>query len=111
MYASVKDILVRLNSMNFDVISNELTFREFDQLYDAYVNLKHSEVKSMRDLWLTSFSDESLRRAFDLREMAQLNYAENESANYDPIKPRVLGAFTESLARANLQDLHIMQTG
>jgi len=94
--------------MNFDVISNELTYREFDILFDAYVNLKHSEVKSLRDLWASAFKDESLRRAFEQRDLAQKNYPEQWSAEFDPIKPRVLGAFTQSLVHANLQDLHIM---
>ena len=62
--------------MNFDVISNELTFAEFEQLFDAYVNLKYSEVKSLRDLSRTAFKDESLRRAFEQQEIAKATYDE-----------------------------------
>ena len=97
--------------MNFDVISNELTFTEFEQLFDAYVNLKYSEVKSLRDLSKTAFKDESLRRAFEQQEIAKATYDEQYAAQYDPIKPRVLGAFTQSLVRANLKHLHVMQEG
>ena len=36
--------------MHFDIIKNELTYNEFTQLYDAYVNLKYHNLKSLRDL-------------------------------------------------------------
>lgn len=32
------------------------------------------------------------------------------AAEYDPLKPRVVGGVTESLIKANLKDLHVMQT-
>jgi len=109
MQACVSSLLDRINSMHFDIIHNELTFNEFEQLYDCYVNLKYSEVKQLRDLWQSSYSDESLRRAFEQRDVALTVYPETYAAKYDPIKPRVMSAFTESLVKADLKELNIIQ--
>jgi hypothetical protein len=109
LVACVKDCLDRVNDMHFDIVNNELNYREFNQLYDAYVNLKFSEVPELRTLWKNSFTDETLRLALEHRYMVDSSYIENGSAKYDPIKPRVMGAFTESLVKANLQDLHVLQ--
>ncbi len=95
--------------MNFDMITTELNYSEFGILYDAYVNLQFSEVKELRDLWQKSFKCEELRRALALRSVQMSKYAEHGAAQYDPIKPRVIGGLTESLIKADLQDLHIMQ--
>ena len=84
----------RINSMKFDIIQNELNFTEFEQLYDSYVNMKYSSVEELRDLWQNSFKDESLRSAFDKQSFAKNFYPEHHAAKFDPIKPRVIGAFT-----------------
>ena len=76
MQLCIIDLLERFNAMHFDIITNELTYREFNQLYDAYVNLKYSSVKSLRALWKTSFKDESLRQAFEHRQFAEVHYPE-----------------------------------
>lgn len=53
--------------MHFDIIKNELTYNEFNQLYDCYVNLKYHNVKSLRTLAKSQFTDESLKKAFEQR--------------------------------------------
>ena len=65
---TVKDLLKRVDSINFDVVPNELNFDEFAILRDAYLNLKYSEVKALRDLWSKSFSNFNIKGAFDHRE-------------------------------------------
>jgi len=63
--------------MTFDLITNELNFKEFGQLYDAYVNLQFSEVKELRDLWASSFKCEHLRRALALKNVQEQKYQES----------------------------------
>ena len=41
--------------------------------------------------------------------MTLLQYPETHSAQYDPIKPRVVGGLTESILRADLNDLYVMR--
>lgn len=36
-------------------------------------------------------------------------YEEGHAAKYDPVKPRVIGGLTESLIKADLNDLSVMQ--
>ena len=43
--------------------------------------------------------------------MARGQYIESQSGSYDPLKPRVIGGLSESLVKANLQDLHVIQSG
>ena len=95
--------------MTFDLITAELNYTEFGILYDAYVNLQFSEVKELRDLWQTSFKCEHLRRALALKSVQETKYEEFGAAQYDPLKPRVIGGLTESLVRADLKHLHVMQ--
>ena len=42
-------------------------------------------------------------------QVAEMQYAESSAAKYDPLKPRVVGGLTESLIKADLRDLNIMQ--
>ena len=91
------------------MIHNELKFDEFETLYTAYVNLKFSEVKAMRDIHKSHFINEALVRAFEQKSYTELQYNEAGSAKYDPLKPRVIGGFTQSLVKADLNHLHIMQ--
>lgn len=95
--------------MSFGIIANELKFDEFNALYNAYVNLKFSEVKKMRDIHKSHFTNETLVRAFEQKSYTELQYEEASSAKYDPLKPRVIGGLTESLIKADLNHLHIIQ--
>ena len=61
----VKSLCNRLDSMGFDMIANELKFDELKQLYDAYSNLKYSEVRELRTIWAESFTNKSLRGAME----------------------------------------------
>jgi len=54
-YTVVRILCDRVNDMSFDIISNELKYDEFNQLYDSYVNLKYSEVDKLRAIWAESF--------------------------------------------------------
>lgn len=38
-------------------------------------------------------------------------YDESNAAKYDPLKPKVMAGLTESIIKADLQHLHVMQTG
>ena len=105
----VQKLTDRLNQMNFDVVVNELNYDEFNILYDAYMNMKFSEVDTIRDIWHSSFTNETLKRAFEQKDIAEIAYPESKAASYDPVKPRVMGGFTESLVKANLDDLYLMQ--
>lgn len=105
----VRELVARVDSLNFDVITNELKFDEFEQLYDAYSNLKFSEVKEMRDIFASSFKNQSLKGAFENYESTKIFYEEGHAAKYDPVKPRVIGGLTESLIKADLNDLNVMQ--
>ena len=63
--ASVSTLCDRLDNMGFDMIANELKYEELKQLYDAYVNLKYSEMKELRKIWAKSFRNKSLRGAME----------------------------------------------
>lgn len=104
-------LCTRFNLMSFDMIQNELTFEEFNKLYDAYVNLKFSEVKELRKMQAQLFTNEALVRAFETKSFAEQQFHESYAAGYDPIKPRVMGGVTESLVKVDLQDLNKMQEG
>jgi len=64
----------------------------------------------MRNLWTRSFKNLNIRGALEHRDVIAVRYPETEAAKYDPLKPRVVGGVTESLVKANLKDLHVMQT-
>jgi len=55
MEVCIRDLLSQLAHINFDMIGNELTFQEFENLYDAYTNLKFSDVAELRKLWADMF--------------------------------------------------------
>ena len=42
--------------------------------------------------------------------MAEGQYIESQSGLYDPLKPRVIGGLSESLVKADLRDLHVIQS-
>ena len=42
-------------------------------------------------------------------ETEQLSYEESSAAQYDPIKPRVIGALSKALTKSDLQDLKLIQ--
>ena len=105
----VSRICDRLDSMGFDIISHELKFDEVNILYDGYVNLKYSEDSDLQDIWARSFTNESLRGALELFTVTEHTYKESEAAKYDPLKPKVMAGLTESLIKADLPDLHVMQ--
>ena len=102
-------LLERIDSIGFDIVANELNYDEYTTLSDAYQNLKYSEAKALRNLWTQSFSNQNIRGAFEYSETILTQYPEAEAAKYDPLKPRVIGGVTESLVKANLKDLHVMQ--
>ena len=106
----VERICTRLDNMGFDIISHEVKFDELQILYHAYVNLKYSEDEALRGIWARSFTNESLRGALEHMEATEHVYDESNAAKFDPLKPKVLAGLTESLVKANLRDLHIMQT-
>ena len=41
--------------------------------------------------------------------MTLTQYAESTAAQYDPIRPKVIGGLTESILRADLKELHVMK--
>ena len=104
----VKILCDRIDAIGFDVIGNEVKFDELEQLYDGYANLKYSESEALREIWANSFHNESLRGAMEQIHVAKIQFDEN-IAVYDPLKPRVLAGFTESLIKADLKHLHVMQ--
>ena len=95
--------------MGFDIISHELKFDEVNILYDGYVNLRYSEDSDLQDIWARSFTNESLRGALELFTVTEHTYKESEAAKYDPLKPKVMAGLTESLIKADLPDLYVMQ--
>ena len=46
--ATIKELCEKINDMNFDILVNELKFDEFNQLYDAFMNLKFSSLEELR---------------------------------------------------------------
>ena len=77
MLASIETLCKRLNDLSFDMVANELNYSEFNMLFDAYVNMKYSEVSEVRELWAKNFyANETLRRAFEQRELTEINYEE-----------------------------------
>ena len=65
---TVDTLLKRIDSINFDMISNELNYEEFTILRDAYQNLKYSEVKVLRHLWSKSFNNFNIKGALEHRD-------------------------------------------
>ena len=74
--ANVKELCEKINELNFDILVNELKFDEFNQLYDCYMNLKYSSLEELRNI---QFQNETLRRAFEERELARAQYIESKS--------------------------------
>ncbi len=109
--ACVKALCEQIDAMYFDIIANELRHDEFEILLDAYSNMKFSDVKQIRDIWSKSFTNESLKNALENPKMTNILYPESTAAEYDPIKPRVVGGITESILRADLKDLYVMKDG
>lgn len=107
----IKSLCTQLDSIGFDIISHEVKYDELKIIYDGFVNLKYSSDEQLREIERTSFTNESLRGAVEYIEAAELAYNESRAASYDPIRPKVLAGLTESLVKANLQDLHSMQHG
>lgn len=105
----VKALCTRISEMNFENIVNELKYPEYETLYTSYVNMKHSETKKLRQVFKKNFNSEALTRAFDNRDLSEFQFQEASHANYDPIKPRVIGGLSQSLARADLRDLKVLQ--
>lgn len=99
----------RIDSINFDLIVNELTYQEYETLYDAYYHMKFSKSKLMRSTWANHLQNDSLRRACEQRKLTESHYPESMAGKYDPLKPKVVGGLTESLIRADLMDLKTMQ--
>lgn len=48
--ATIQELCERINDMNFDIIVNELKFDEFNQLYNAFMNLKFSSLEELRQI-------------------------------------------------------------
>ena len=48
--AIIKELCEKINDLNFDILVNELKFDEFNQLYDAYMNLKYSSLEELRNI-------------------------------------------------------------
>ena len=48
--ATIKELCEKINDLNFDILANELKFDEFNQLYDAYMNLKYSSLEELRNI-------------------------------------------------------------
>ena len=101
----VTSLVKRVSDMQFESIINELKYEEFNTLYRVYVNMKYTESQNLRKLFKSHFRSEALSRAFENKDFAEFQFAEATAAEYDPIKPRVVGGLSESLAKANLQDL------
>ena len=68
MVQCIKNLVRRLDSYNFDVITNELKYDEYEMLYDCWVNLKYSEVEQLRAIASRSFKNQSLKGAMENRE-------------------------------------------
>lgn len=105
----VKALSARVSEMNFDNFVNELKYDEYKTLYSAYVNMKYSDSQKLRNIFDRVFKSESLTRAFENRNFSEFHYAEYRAGSYDPLKPRVIGGLSESLVKANLQDLKVLQ--
>lgn len=104
----VKALCTRISEMHFENIVNELKYDEYEILYTGYMNMKHSEAKKLRQVFTKCFRSEGLTRAFDNRDFSEFQFEEARSGKYDPIKPRVVGGLTQSLARADLRDLKVL---
>ena len=48
--ATIQELCEKINDLNFDILVNELKFDEFNQLYDAYMNLKYSSLEELRNI-------------------------------------------------------------
>ena len=57
----------------------------------------------MREL---NFKNEALITAMMLNSNNQLIYEESSAGEYDPLKPRIMGALTKALTKSDLQDLY-----
>lgn len=102
-------LLDRINAMNFDLIGHELEFGEFDQLYDAYVALKLSDIDELKELGKAKFTNQSLVGAFEQREFSEYMFPETFAGKYDPLKPRVLTGLAQSLLKSEqVEDLRVM---
>ena len=109
MVQCIKNLVRRVDSYNFDVITNELKYDEYEMLYDCWVNLKYSEVEQLRAVASRSFKNQSLKGAMENREATLLLYEESHAAKYDPVRPRVIQGLTESFIKADLNDLSANQ--
>ena len=75
-------------------------------LFNVYANLKFAKDERMREL---NFKNKTLLVAMENKAQSQSRYEEDSHANYDPLKPRIMGALSEALTRSDLHDVHQIQ--
>ena len=96
----MKNLLRDINKITFYAIGNDFLYQEYAQLYEVYVNLKIDSDQEMRNM-LKLFNT-TLANALEYKEQSFAMFLESYAAKYDPLKPRVMQALTESFVKANL---------
>ena len=89
-----KESLAELDSLVYEMVDNDLTFKQFEQLKVAHETLKH--------FGKPSFTNKSLIAA--LEQPTFMNrFEESHAAEYDPLKNRVVAGLTAGMTSPELK--------
>ena len=106
MRRAVKLLVDSIDDITFDITSHELKYGEQLLLFDAYANLKFARDDRMRQL---NFKNPTILVAMENKARSQATYIEDRQGNYDPLKPRIMGALANALTRSDLHEIHQVQ--
>ena len=93
-------LAAKIDTLDIERPSNELTYSEIEALYDIYASAKQNNSPN--------FKNAGLVNALESRTLKTL-YAESHSAFYDPLKSQIVSGLAAGLAQSNLQQVHTRQ--
>lgn len=92
-----KETLAALDDVVYEMVDNDLTFKQYNQMLLTHQTLKHNNK--------ATFANSSLVAALEQPEFIQ-RFEENVHGLYDPLKNRVVAGLTQGMTTAELKLMH-----